>query len=46
MKKSIEYSRESLIAEIKEIKSSHAKMKNSITEMQTKMDAIIVKTDK
>ena len=37
---SIEDTRESLSAEIKELKSSQAKIKNAITEMQTQMEAI------
>ena len=35
VEKSIEYTRESLLAEIKELKSSQAKIKNVVTEMQS-----------
>ena len=38
--KSIEDTRESLSAEIKELKSSQAEIKNAITKMQTQMRAI------
>ena len=44
--KSIEDTRESLIAEIKQLKSSQAEIKNTITEMQTQMDAIKTRMDK
>ena len=35
LEKSIEYTRESLTSEIKELKSSQAKIKNPITKIQT-----------
>ena len=45
VEKSIEDIRESLSAEIKELKSSQAKIKNAITEMQTQIDAMTTSVD-
>ena len=45
IEKSIEITRESLSAEIKELKSNQAKIKNSITEMQTHTEAIKMRMD-
>ena len=43
VEKSIEDTRESFSAEIKELKSSQAEIKNAITKMQSQMDAMMVR---
>ena len=43
LEKSIEDTRESFTAGIKELKSSQAKTKNVITDMQTQMNAMTVR---
>ena len=45
LEKSIEYTREPLTAEIKELKTSQAEIKNAIIEMQSQLDAITRKMD-
>ena len=40
LEKSMKDTRESLSAEIKELKSSGAEIKNAITEMQSQMEAL------
>ena len=43
LEESIEDTRESLTAEIKEIKTGQAEIKNAITKMQTRMDAMTMR---
>ena len=45
LEKSIEDTRESLSAEIKELKSGQAKINNTITEMQTQIKTIQKRMD-
>ena len=45
-KKTIECTRESFSAEIKELKSHQAKIKNAITKTQTQREAIKMRMDK
>ena len=46
LEKSIEHTRESLIAEIKELKIREAEIKNAITKMHNQMDAMTMRKDK
>ena len=45
MKKSIEDSRDSIAAEIKELKNSHHELKNAINEVQNKLEGVTARTE-
>ena len=45
LEKSTEDSRESIAAEIKELKNSHDEFKNAVNEGQNKLEAVTVRTE-